>query len=607
MNQVKFVVVCAVIFNLGHVGGQSSVWHYECTQNYCLKTLITNETTSPQSYSVCNLLCLDAAGLWPKPTGQVSVANLVEVDVGSFSISQSQSSAISDLVSQAFQNFVDVVNEQLPERLVYFSKKLGSSAAQVIFNITDVDSSRLLLNTDESYSLKISSGSDQNLQINIDSGSFFGARHALETLSQLIVYDDINNQILIPSDVVITDKPKYPWRGVSVDTARNYVSVDIIKNIIKGLAAAKLNTFHWHITDSSSFPYESKSLPELSQFGAYSQRKVYDAASIQDIIDYATVRGIRVVPEFDAPAHVGEGWQNKGVLTCFNIHPWQSFCNEPPCGQFDPSKPELYDYLEELYGDLLEQFDPEVFHMGGDEVSVSCWNATEDLVDWIVNEKNWTLTRDDFIDNVWGYFQEEALQRLYQKAGREIPVILWTSDLTASDKVTTILPVDKYIIQVWTAADDAAIPALLDNNYTLILSNFDSLYLDCGFSSWVATGNNWCSPYKGWQQAYNNTPARIVGDRTNQVLGGEAAIWTEQADSASAEGRIFPRASAFGEALWTEPSTTWAEAEERFLLHRERLVSLGILADALEPEWCRQNQQNCAIGGIFNAANPSED
>lgn len=86
------------------------------------------------------------------------------------------------------------------------------------------------------------------------------------------------------------------------------------------------------------------------------------------IIEFAHVRGIRVLPEFDAPAHVGEGWQDTGVVACFNAQPWSQYCVEPPCGQLDPTKPELYDYLEGIYGDMIEIFKPDIFHMGGDEV-----------------------------------------------------------------------------------------------------------------------------------------------------------------------------------------------------------------------------------------------
>lgn len=91
-----------------------------------------------------------------------------------------------------------------------------------------------------------------------------------------------------------------------------------------------------------------------------------------------------------------------------------------------------------------------------------------------------------------------------------------------------------------------------------------------------------------------------VEDRKDQVLGAEATLWTEQVDGTSTDSRLWPRAAALAERLWTEPNTTWRDAEARFLVHRERLVKLGIAADALEPLWCLQNEENCPINGEFN-------
>lgn len=160
---------------------------------------------------------------------------------------------------------------------------------------------------------------------------------------------------------------------------------------------------------------------------------------------------------------------------------------------------------------MLNQFGTDVFHMGGDEVNLVCWNNTANLTDWMVNEKGWSLTSSDFYEKVWPYFQAEAAKRLYKKAGKEIPIILWSSDLTALENVTEILPQSKYIIQVWTSGTSSAIQTLLAKNYSIILSNYDALYLDCGFAGWVTDGNNWCSPYKGWQSIYDNKPVDIAG------------------------------------------------------------------------------------------------
>lgn len=94
----------------------------------------------------------------------------------------------------------------------------------------------------------------------------------------------------------------------------------------------------------------------------------------------------------------------------------------------------------------------------------------------------------------------------------------------------------------------------------------------------------------------------FLGDRKDQILGSEAALWTEQADGSSAENRIWPRAAALAERLWSEPTTSWREAEPRMLVQRERLIAQGIAADALEPQWCWQNEENCPTDGDFNQA-----
>lgn len=166
---------------------------------------------------------------------------------------------------------------------------------------------------------------------------------------QIIIYDDIGNIILIPFEFSVTDSPRYPYRGVLLDTARNYIEIEVIKRTMEAMAASKLNRFHWHISDTQSFPFVSKSNLKLSQLGAYSRTEVYTHSDVAELVTYAAVRGIRIVPEFDAPAHVGEGWQDSGFLVCFNAQPWSAHCLEPPCGQFDPTKPELYDALESKY------------------------------------------------------------------------------------------------------------------------------------------------------------------------------------------------------------------------------------------------------------------
>lgn len=93
-----------------------------------------------------------------------------------------------------------------------------------------------------------------------------------------------------------------------LDTSRNFFSVETIKRTLIGMAHSKLNRFHWHLTDTQSFPYSSKAYPQMAKYGAYSAKEVYTAGDIKDIADFARVRGIQIITEIDAPAHAGNGW-----------------------------------------------------------------------------------------------------------------------------------------------------------------------------------------------------------------------------------------------------------------------------------------------------------
>lgn len=128
----------------------------------------------------------------------------------------------------------------------------------------------------------------------------------------------------IVSSAAVVDEPAYPYRGILLDTARNFFTVESIKRTLDAMSANKLNTLHWHLSDSQSFPVQLRSLPKVAYYGAFSARQVYSRKDILEIVQYARVRGVRVLPEVDAPAHVGNGLQwgeMEGLgelLACFN-------------------------------------------------------------------------------------------------------------------------------------------------------------------------------------------------------------------------------------------------------------------------------------------------
>ncbi|XP_052894907.1 chitooligosaccharidolytic beta-N-acetylglucosaminidase [Anopheles moucheti] len=602
MNPLRFIAIVLIglfccsqtVYSQGQ-----AVWGYQCVNDRCVKKAISESsfpTEKAISLPACRLFCGSGAGLlWPQPTGDLQVGNdLAHIDPDQVWFEWNEN--FHNLVSLWEANKERFL-KQLKARTQKNTPKSGGKAVRVKINVED-ESLTLNYKTDESYRLTVGAGTNGELLATVVAKTFFGARHGLETLSQFVLYDDIRNELQMVVTVAVSDAPAYPHRGLALDTSRNFIDLESLRRTIDGMAMVKLNVFHWHITDTQSFPLVITSRPTLHTYGAYNRREVYTAEDVRQLVQYALERGIRVIPELDAPAHVGEGWEKLGVTACFNYQPWENYCVEPPCGQLDPTQDALYDILEDVYREMNTMFNrSDIFHMGGDEVSIRCWNATTRIQSWM-NEQEWGLQQADFM-KLWNYFQTEALNRLDKTlpVGDKRPIIMWTSKLTESPYLEQYLNKDRYIIQVWTMGNDSKVHNLLEKGYRLIMSNYDALYLDCGFAGWVTDGSNWCAPYIGWQKVYNNDLMAIGGPYAQQILGAEAALWTEQSDSHTLDNRLWPRLSAHAERVWSNPRSSWQMAESRMLLHRERLIEEGIAANSIQPKWCLQNEGNCPIGG----------
>jgi len=99
--------------------------------------------------------------------------------------------------------------------------------------------------------------------------------------------------------LVINDKPRFPWRGLLLDTSRHYLPLSTLRKFIDALAYNKMNVFHWHIIDATSFPLESRVYPLLAEKGAFGTDFIYSQEDILSLVDYAKDRGVRIVPEYD--------------------------------------------------------------------------------------------------------------------------------------------------------------------------------------------------------------------------------------------------------------------------------------------------------------------
>ncbi|XP_075234714.1 chitooligosaccharidolytic beta-N-acetylglucosaminidase-like [Lycorma delicatula] len=630
MSSLVFIYIIIIsVFTTGQRSTFSKVkFTWKCENNKCIKHLVEYGSREIlQTFNVCKLFCGESI-LWPLPIKSSIEGPPVFISEISFEPeeileSDGNNSPIKHLLEGAKNVFNDRVKKEEAKKWAsnYFDEKLKLI---IKIKIKDETVDNLSLSTEqEAYNLTVKqSNEDKSLfQITavIESETFFGARHGLETLSQLIIYDEYNYNLLIPKLINIEDYPKYPYRGIMLDTSRNYFSVNSIKRTIDIMSANKLNSFHWHITDTHSFPIKLEKYPKFAEYGAYSQEKIYTEEDIISIVEYAKIRGVRVIPELDAPAHTGEGWQSvPGTTLCLNKEPWGSYCGEPPCGQLNPLIANVYDTLEGLYREYLRLFQTNIFHMGGDEVSFASWLTSEDIVDWIYSNStvvnNGTKTPDELdsmstklmlyepsmkekLIELHSIFQEKALNKLINiDKNKKIDIILWSNELIEIKNIN-YLKMHNYIIQVWTPANDHnLLNHLLENDFRIILSNSDVLYLDCGFGSWVAGGNNWCSPYKSWHYIYDNkiSNIKVKPKKKHLILGQEAPLWSETVSEQSLDSKLWPRGAALAERTWTDPTSNWKQAESRMLNNVERLIKLGADADAIEPEWCNINRNGCS-------------
>lgn len=585
-------------------------WGWQCESGRCVKKYSTVDS-GLVTLNTCKLTCGRAGALWPLPTTS-SVGDEVALFLpDNISFQPTCQSEVCNLLEEAFAIFKDNLQRYHPGYSNGDAPWLGpwnaTTEAHLLYvdvTVTGVNSS-LTLETDESYELSVTTSGDVTTAVIIGS-TFFGARHALETLSQLVEYHETADALMVVKQAAVSDAPVFPYRGVLLDTARNYISVSSLQRTIDAMAASKLNTLHWHITDTHSFPLVVDTVPNMNFYGTYNPNEVYTPDDIIALKEYARVRGVRLLPELDAPAHSGNGWQwgemaGLGKLAvCVNQEPWQDYCVEPPCGQLNFANHNMYDVLSLIYEELVRLFSPmDLFHFGGDEINVHCWNSTEEIFTWMISN-GYGVDAAAYYSQ-WATFQEKARQLLVAAAEDEgIQGVIWTSELTDPDHLESYLNASQYIIQIWTTKDDPMIKELLTRGYRVIFSNYDAWYLDCGMGAWVGEGNNWCSPYKGWQTVYENNPYDIANSQTGSphtdlIVGGEAALWTEQADDATVDSKLWPRASALAERLWSNPSTNWYAAESAFIQHRQRLVKRGIQAERIQPQWCHQNEGLCYL------------
>eukprot|EP00041_Stephanoeca_diplocostata_P032317 m.1032949 g.1032949 ORF g.1032949 m.1032949 type:complete len:1186 (+) comp24129_c0_seq8:123-3680(+) len=423
------------------------------------------------------------------------------------------------------------------------------------------------MDSDESYSLAIAAP-----VTHVDAPELWGIIYALETLSQVFNAPSTtpsSPMVLEGAPLDIHDRPRFAWRGVMLDTANHYVPVPTILETIDAMAGNKMNVLHWHMVDSYSFPYESVTYPELSGHGAWHSTAVYSQAQIADVVDQARRRGIRVVPELEAPGHaysMGLAYPNltvncSGAAVDTDIGP----INIVP---LNPASEFTFDVLKTLLAEFRALFPDAFLHLGGDEFQLACWNHS-DSVRAFAAHKNMTL------GELHGWFEARVMHMVEPSHRRPI---VWEE--TFATLPHSIL--NSTVVEVWN--DLSIMQKAMDQGFDTVLAL--GWYLDRQVPVDNQTSWFWQDT---WQQMYNvplpavprGTSAtntnRPGGNGRGRLLGGEANMWTEQVSALSIHARMWPRACAVAEKLWGSASNTADDgaAATRLAVHRCRMAARG--------------------------------
>ena len=403
----------------------------------------------------------------------------------------------------------------------------------VRFEVDDQSEAPPALDDDESYRLTVS-----NDGARISAPRLAGARHALTTLVQIS-----NHCGHLPLGH-IEDAPSFPWRGLMLDPARRFLSLDALLVTLDAMALCKLNVLHLHLTDDQGFRFRSRAYPKLASAESYSREE------LRTLVTAAADRGIRIIPELDLPGH---------ATSWLCAHPeWGPRRSQvAPSDRFgvheavlNPIDPAVLKAVDTLFGELAEVFPDPFIHIGGDEVNPTWWNESAEILSHMA---------DQGLDGPTA-LQARFNQRLAEFAARHGKRIIgWDEALEGGAP-------DGMVVQSWRGATArgralaAGHDCVLSSGYYLdlfypadvhhayapdaseeeLLALEDALLEDPRFDH-VAAGLKWT---QGWRR-----PAPVLG--TGRVLGGEACLWGELVSEELLPVRLWSRLPAIADRFWS--------------------------------------------------------
>lgn len=429
--------------------------------------------------------------------------------------------------------------------------------------------------------------SDAN-KVNITGNSYGGVIAGIESLRQLFPPEIESKQKVRGTDwaipaVNIQDAPRFEWRGIMLDVSRHFYTKEEVKGLLDVMALYKMNKFHWHLTDDQGWRVEIKKYPLLTEKGAWRKFNSHDRecmrlakstdnpdylipedkirvvegdtlyggfytqADIKEVVEYAKVRGIDVVPEIDMPGHMLAAVSNYSGVSCTDEVGWGSIFSSPVC----PGKDSALEFCKNVYSELIEMFPYKYVHIGGDEVEKANWKKCPDC------QKRMRENKLKTEEELQSWFIHD-MERFFTEKGKDM--IGWDEIIEGGlSKTATVMWWRSWV-------KDAATKATAQGNKVIFTPN-GQFYLD-------------------YQEDKNSMPniynldmmEGLTSEQQALVMGVQGNIWCEWIPSNERMQYLaVPRLLAIAELGWSNPDRKdWNDFAKRLSVQFERLNIMNI-------------------------------
>lgn len=485
------------------------------------------------------------------------------------------------------KKIADQLSKQITTASRYKTKLQGGKTAasnSIFISLSDDNTI-----PDEGYRLLVSK-TGITLLAKKPAGLFYGT----QTLLQLFPADKSTINWTIPF-ITIEDHPRFGWRGLMLDVARHFFTVAEVKDFIDQMVKYKFNLLHLHLTDDQGWRLQIKSLPKLTEVGAWRVERTgnfgtlskpkpgepttyggfYTHDDIKELVKYAAGRFVNILPEIDVPGHSLAALAAYPELSCtpgeYYVSPGDRFMIWPGGGQhfygtldntICPANEKAYEFLDKVFTEVAELFPFSYIHMGGDETARNFWEKSEQIKTLMQKEK----LKD--LDEVQSYFVKRV-EKIINSKGKKM--IGWDEILQGG-----LAP--NAAVMSWRGMKGGIEAA--KQGHEVVMSPADFAYLDYMQGDAIMEPPVYAT--LRLNKAYQFDPAP-EGIDEKLVKGGQANIWTEQIyNTRHLQYMIWPRAFAIAEALWSPKEKRnpiaigWNNFTSRVESHFERLEAAGV-------------------------------